>query len=301
MEEYSIRKLKKLADSLISYPEKYSEKKTPLLDMQCFLQSVLKCTKTYLFSHDDYILTEKEKSEIFKMFEKRKTGLPVAYITGHKEFYNLDFYVNPHVLIPKPDTELLVEKALEYIKENNFTNILDLCTGSGCIAVSVLKNLNNKIIMTASDISENALKVAQINSRQLLTEEENKRIRFIHADLFTPLSESVFFSENYDMIISNPPYVPKDITSQLLLDGRNEPRLALDGDYKCNTSDGTGLIAKLIPESFNRLKKGGMLLLECGEYNADKTEELLKKNAFSDTKIFYDLSGLKRVVTGLKI
>ena len=219
--------------------------------MQCFLQSVLKCTKTYLFSHDDYILTEKEKSEIFKMFEKRKTGLPVAYITGHKEFYNLDFYVNPHVLIPKPDTELLVEKALEYIKENNFTNILDLCTGSGCIAVSVLKNLNNKIIMTASDISENALKVAQINSRQLLTEEENKRIRFIHADLFTPLSESVFFSENYDMIISNPPYVPKDITSQLLLDGRNEPRLALDGDYKCNTSDGTGLIAKLIPESFN--------------------------------------------------
>lgn len=301
MEEYSIRKLKKLADSLISFPEKYSEKKTPLLDMQCFLQSVLKCTKTYLFSHDDYILTEKEKSEIFKMFEKRKTGLPVAYITGHKEFYNLDFYVNPHVLIPKPDTELLVEKALEYIKENNFTNILDLCTGSGCIAVSVLKNLNNKIIMTASDISENALKVAQINSRQLLTEEENKRIRFIHADLFTPLSESVFFSENYDMIISNPPYVPKDITSQLLLDGRNEPRLALDGDYKCNTSDGTGLIAKLIPESFNRLKKGGMLLLECGEYNADKTEELLKKNAFSDTKIFYDLSGLKRVVTGLKI
>ena len=109
MEEYSIRKLKKLADSLISFPEKYSEKKTPLLDMQCFLQSVLKCTKTYLFSHDDYILTEKEKSEIFKMFEKRKTGLPVAYITGHKEFYNLDFYVNPHVLIPKPDTELLVE------------------------------------------------------------------------------------------------------------------------------------------------------------------------------------------------
>jgi release factor glutamine methyltransferase len=300
MQSFSIRQLKQRSKTLITYPEKYTERKTPHLDMECFLQAVLHCDKTFLLAHDDYILTQKELFAVLQMCEKRKTGLPVAYITEKKEFFNLNFHVTPAVLIPKPDTELLVEKAIELIRQRNFTFIADICTGSGCIAVSILKNIDKKIFITASDISGEALNIAKINSLNLLTHEEQANIFFINADLFQPLSKNISFPDSFDLIVSNPPYIPSELTTRLLQDGRNEPRIALDGDLNYETQDGTGIIQKLIPQSFMKLKNNGILLLETGEYNADKTESLMKECGFIDTKIFLDLSGAKRVVYGLK-
>jgi release factor glutamine methyltransferase len=311
MDTYTIRKIKQLCNTLITYPENYSERKTPLLDMNCFLQSVLNCTKAFLLSHDDYVLKQNELDTLFEMCNKRCTGLPVAYITGHKEFFGLDFYVTTDVLIPKPDTEILVDKAIRLINENNYLNIADICTGSGCIAISVLKNTKNNVFITATDISEKTLEVAKINAQKLLSPQEQNKISFIHADLFSIFSETITDSnnahtsvlENFDIIISNPPYIPSELTTRLLEDGRSEPRLALDGDFKDTQNsekDGTSLIKRLIPESYKRLKNGGILILETGEYNADKTECLMKKNGFINTEIFLDLAGLKRVVLGIK-
>jgi len=303
---------------------------TPALDADCILCNILHTSRSFLLAHDEQNLSPSQYKAFCKAVEKRQTGLPVAYIVGHKEFFGLDFCVSPAVLIPKPDTELLVELALAEIEKRaaelkesangsakNCTGtkqahggepqlyIADVCTGSGCVILSILKTLEQKysellknirLVCRASDISEAALSLARKNATRLLDGSAIEKPRFFCADLlaFGPPPGRV--SENrYDIIVSNPPYVPSGVAAELLRDGRNEPLLALDGG-----KDGTDIIRRLITQSYRALKAGGILLLETGEYNASGTREALTKAGFSDIITFEDLSGLPRVTRARK-
>lgn len=307
------------------------------LDTDCLLQFFLKKDKTYILTHHDLELTESQISDFNSLVEKRKTGFPIAYITGKKEFFGYDFFVTPDVLIPKPDTEILVEDAINEIVEfynANFNSqnkiisdvrvirIADICSGSGCIGLSVLKSLEEKIAdkiifdLTMTDLSDKALAVTKKNAESLF-EKDFSKIKFLNGDLLC--GETCF-----DFILSNPPYVPHEMTEDLLKDGRSEPRLALDGDKDCgkekksdernstcknnfdlkevpfDTNDGLAIIRRLIPLAYDALNNNGSFLMECGEYQTRKVKLLFEDAGFSDVKILCDLSGQERVVKGVK-
>ena len=299
--EKSIFNVKKEIISLLKNSKNPFVSQSPVLDANILLCHFLNLSKTALICNDSRILTETELDLIQKGIEKRLSGLPVAYITNHKEFFGYDFYVDQNVLIPKPDTELLVEQALLAVdkafatapEKNADYKIADVCTGSGCIAISVLKTLFQKygssIKVAASDISKAALAVAEKNADTLLSQEERQNISFYQGDLFQAFSSSE--NQKFDMILSNPPYVPTNLTEELLSDGRSEPRLALDGD-----SDGLGIIRRLVEEAKNHLKKGGVFFLEAGEYNVEEAGKCLLNAGFTDIFIHKDLSGLLRLV-----
>ena len=277
------------------------------------LEHCLKQNKTWILVHSEEELSAEQFSWLTEAVAKRKTGLPVAYITGHKEFYGYDFTVSPDVLIPKPDTEILVEKAIdEIITKIEFQPeivlpVCDMCAGSGCIGISVLKNLIEEFKIpsgqlpkfTIADISEKALDIARQNAKKLLPPAEFEELRFIQTDLF---SEVPF---TFDLILTNPPYIPARMVTALLKDGRNEPRLALDGDIgifgvPTEENDGLGIIRRLVPESYGHLAYNGVLLMETGEYNAAATKIIFEQNKFRCTKIFKDLEGQDRNVYGIR-
>ena len=299
--EKSIFNVKKEIISLLKNSKNPFVAQSPVLDANILLCHFLNLSKTALICNDSRILTETELDTIQKGIEKRLSGLPVAYITKHKEFFGYDFYVDQNVLIPKPDTELLVEQALLSVDKAFATapekkadyKIADVCTGSGCIAISVLKTLFQKyrasIKVAASDISKAALVVAEKNADTLLSQEERQNISFYQGDLFQAFSSSE--NQKFDMILSNPPYVPTNLTEELLSDGRSEPRLALDGD-----SDGLGIIRRLVVDAKNHLKKGGVFFLEAGEYNVEEAGKCLLNVGFTDIFIHKDLAGLLRLV-----
>ena len=301
LNEKSIFNVKKEIISLLKNSKNPFVAQSPVLDANILLCHFLNLSKTALICNDSRILTETELDTIQQGIEKRLSGLPVAYITKHKEFFGYDFYVDQNVLIPKPDTELLVEQALLAVDKAFATapekkadyKIADVCTGSGCIAISVLKTLFQKyrasIKVAASDISKAALAVAKKNADTLLSQEERQNISFYQGDLFQAFSSSE--NQKFDMILSNPPYVPTNLTEELLSDGRSEPRLALDGD-----SDGLGIIRRLVEEAKNHLKKGGVFFLEAGEYNVEEAGKCLLNAGFTDIFIHKDLAGLLRLV-----
>lgn len=283
---------------------------SPLLDCQVFLQHILNCDKTFLIFHREKILTTEEEKIYNDYVNRRKTGLPVAYITGHKEFYGYDFLVTSDVLIPKPDTEILVEKAISIIKENleqkRTLRICDMCTGSGCIGLTILKScIENSVPqnqipeITLVDISEKALDMAKKNYIHLGLDKSSAEVDFIQSNLFENVDGT------FDLIVTNPPYIPSTEAKELLTDGRSEPILALDGDINLDGSptlenDGLGIIRNLVPQAKTRLNKNGILLMETGEYNADDAKKIMEQNEFCDTQIFLDLEGQKRDVMGIK-
>lgn len=285
---------------------------TPALDVDCILENILKKTRTYLMAHREMELSPDQWHQFNCDITRRATGLPVAYITGHKEFYGLDFLVTPDVLIPKPDTELLVEHALkeihsrmpdttDYAQDYSY-RMIDVCTGSGCIAVSVLHELRNIIpgttdsgAVTLADISPEALAVAKQNAERLLGKGVMQGIRFLQGDLLN----STGTEEKYDLILSNPPYIPAPEVTELLADGRQEPRLALDGDAGDPLSkDGLAVIRRLILQAWEHLATGGLFLCETGEYNAEKALLLMKAAGFREVTAFRDLSGQLRLIQG---
>ena len=280
---------------------------SPELDVQVLLSHALKYDKTQLLLFAENHIPQDKLDWLNNAISLRKTGLPVAYITGVKEFYGYDFFVSPDVLIPKPDTEVLVERAIEMIMNAldgecvtvgsgaaaRSLKILDMCTGSGCIGIAVMKTLyalekvpvENLPLMTLVDISEPALAIAKKNAAALLPDGEIlQKITFIQSDLFEKVDGE------FDFILTNPPYVPSKMVDELLKDGRNEPRLALDGDV-----DGTSLIKKLITQSCKHLAQNGTILMETGEYNAQTTADFAQKAGFA-TEIHRDLEGQMRVV-----
>ncbi|MBO4629314.1 MAG: peptide chain release factor N(5)-glutamine methyltransferase [Treponema sp.] len=282
---------------------------SPELDVQVLLSHALKYNKTQLLLFAENHIPEDKLAWLNNAIAQRKTGLPVAYITGVKEFYGYDFFVTPDVLIPKPDTEVLVERAMELIIEAaRPLRILDMCTGSGCIGLSVMKTLyalekvpvENLPQMTMVDISEPALAIAKKNAAALLPDADIlQKITFIQSDLFEKVEGQ------FDFILTNPPYVPSSMVDELLKDGRNEPRLALDGDAALRepqgpqtasgSQAGTHLIKKLITQSCKHLAQNGTILMETGEYNAQATADFAQKSGFA-TEIHRDLEGQLRVV-----
>jgi release factor glutamine methyltransferase len=296
---------------------------TPSLDIDCLLVSALEKTgfqtinRSFLLSHNQDRLLPQTIELCEKYVYLRKTGLPIAYILEEKEFFGYSFYVNPNVLIPKPDTELLIEKTLEEVEKivkairapelytDKEISIADICTGSGCIAITLLLQLKEKQIQTrifGTDISEKALEVAKINRSRLLESQESL-LSFYLGDLTQPLPQN----QQYSLIVSNPPYVPCSVTKELLLDGRNEPSLALDGDTdigsgnsKAESSDGLAIIRRLIPQVWDKLKSKGVFLIETGEYNAGETAKLMTNQGFVDIVTYTDLGGQPRVTRAIK-
>ena len=292
---------------------------SPKLDAEVLLSYCLGFSKTELLLKRDYEVPADKEAWLNDAITRRATGLPIAYITGHKEFYGYDFIVSPDVLIPKPDTEILVERAVDVIlskidaRPDSLLTICDMCTGSGCIALSVAKTLleDERIPpeqlpkFTLADISEPALDIARRNAPALLADHgtlATSRFTFVRTNLFDAISEAI----KYDVILSNPPYIPHTMVDELLLDGRSEPRLALDGDITIEgdraltqsgspANDGLEIIRNLIPQADAHLAPYGTILMETGEYNAEKTAELAREAGFLST-IHRDLEGQLRVV-----
>lgn len=282
---------------------------TPFLDADIFLQNSLGKDKTFVLLNKDFTLDESQEKKIVEWTRARARGLAVAYIVGKKEFFGYDFFVDQSVLLPKPDTEILVARAVELVSEkisaneNSILTVCDMCAGSGCVALSVLRTLADDERVpferlphiTMVDISLPALSVAKKNAETLLRGAELSRVKFIQSNLF----EAVPFS--FDVILANPPYVPHEEACALLADGRGEPLLALDGDVAPNgdfsgTNDGLEVARRLAREAKTHLSPGGILLMETGEYNADAAADFFKLHGFRDVKIIRDLEGQKRVV-----
>ncbi len=223
-----------------------------------------------------------------KAVERRMRREPLYYITGEAPFMGLDFKVDNRVLIPRADTEILVEEALKEL--NDGSRILDLCTGSGCILISLIK-YSNDCEGTGTDISRDALDAAAENAGNILG--EDKKTRFLCGDLFEPLKGS---GEKFEMIVSNPPYIASGVISTLQSEVRDyEPIGALDG-----SDSGLVFYERIVPSAKEYLAVGGSLFLEIGYDQGNAVREMMEKEGYIDVRVIRDYAGLDRVVTGIK-
>ncbi len=261
--------------------------KTYSLDSELLLAHTLNITREKLLTNLKRIINKKNFLKYKGFVIRRKKNEPVAYILEKKEFWKYEFFVNNDVLIPRPETEIIVEEILKKIEVKSSKRFLDVGTGSGCIIISILKERPN-CLGTAIDISKKAIKVAQFNAK--MHHLQNK-INFINMDI------DKFKHNKYDFVISNPPYINKFNLKRL---GDNiklyEPQLALEAGI-----DGFSKINKLILRSKILLKNNGKLVFEIGEKQIDKAKYLLKKNGFYINKICRDISALPRVIISTKL
>ncbi len=240
--------------------------------------------ESVVYHYEDII--EIDKVNRYKeLLNKVVEGIPVQYITNRQEFMGLEFYVDENVLIPQPDTEILVEEVIEKYKDRE-CKILDLCTGSGAIGIALAKYIEGSEVF-ASDISCKALQIAKLNAERNLV---HRKMNFIESNMFENFAK--FKAEKFDIIVSNPPYIKSDVINQLDIQVKNEPHLALDGGV-----DGLEFY-RLIADNANLyLKDNGMLFLEIGYDQRDSVIKLLKKNNFySDIYSKKDLGGNDRIV-----
>ena len=261
----------------------------PNLKSRILLSNLLEKSKEYLIIHDTDEIDEKIKEIFFKQIDRLKENEPIQYIANHQEFMGFDFYVDENVLIPQPDTENLVEEILMIVDkekckyDSNYIRILDLCTGSGAIAISLSKILNsNKILIYGSDISENAIKIAEENATRNLA-----RVIFMKSDLFNDIDEAFKF----DIIVSNPPYIETDIIASLSEEVKYEPILALDGG-----KDGLKYYKEIVENAKKYLNPNGFLAFEIGYNQKESVENILKENKYINIYSKKDLSGNDRIV-----
>ncbi|MGO9340488.1 MAG: peptide chain release factor N(5)-glutamine methyltransferase [Terracidiphilus sp.] len=286
-------------------------------DAESLLMHLLRIDRTWLLTHPDFEAGSELWKSYFEFLQRRCLGEPIQYITGETEFYGLPLFVTPDVLIPRPETEHLVEKAIELAmtlnrsvtghdlsraegstKQNralapaesgsDFPFILDVGTGSGAIAVALAHQLPHARI-TALDVSPAALAIASENAARNAV---SGRIRFLESDLLAAVA-----NERFEMVVSNPPYVPTRDRDSLSVEVRDhEPALALfAGD------DGLDVIRRLIPEAFAVLQPSGFLLMEIGYGQSDAVAELLRNAGFARIEFVPDLQGIPRVASGQKL
>lgn len=256
---------------------------TPKLKVRLLMQYILGKSRQYLIIYDKNTLTEEQEKKFFYYIDKLKKGMPIEHITHQKEFMKLNFFVDENVLIPRQDTEVLVEEVIKLAKKTRGKKILDLCTGSGAIAISLAKYIDNSEI-TAVDISEKALQVAEVNAKNNNVEEQ---ITFVLSNLFNKLPY-----EKYDIIVSNPPYIKKEVIPTLDREVQKEPVIALDGGI-----DGLDFYRKIIEQAYDYLKYNGYLCLEIGYDQKDEVFNLLKQyNQYINTYCIKDLYDNDRVV-----
>lgn len=255
----------------------------PSLKARLLLQYILNKPRQYLIVYDNEQLTLRQEVNFFKGIKKLAKGIPLQHITHSQEFMKMTFYVNEDVLIPRPDTEILVEEVIKIAKRINAKKILDLCTGSGAIAISLAKYIEESQI-TAVDISDKAISVAKLNAKNNNVENQ---IIFVESDLFKQLPK-----EKYDIIVSNPPYIKKEIIKSLDKEVQNEPKIALDGGY-----DGLDFYRKIISNADEFLKFTGYVCLEIGYDQKEDVLELLKNEGkYVDTSCKKDLFDNDRVI-----
>lgn len=258
------------------------------LDAWYLLEYVTGVSKAMYFAEPERAVSEENADRYIDCIRRRAAHIPLQHITGEQEFMGYPFYVNEHVLIPRQDTETLVEEAIQVMRPK--MKILDMCTGSGCIVLSILKMCREKYYMTelqgiGADVSEEALKVARENGRRL-----EVPVTWIQSDLFAKIPEE----EKYEVIVSNPPYIETAVIDTLQEEVRlHDPYIALDGK-----EDGLYFYRRIISEAGKYLKPQGKLMFEIGCEQAKAVEELMKNAGYEQITVKKDLAGLDRVVYG---
>lgn len=258
------------------------------LDAWYLLEYVTGVSKAMYFAEPERAVSEENADRYIDCIRRRAAHIPLQHITGEQEFMGYPFCVNEHVLIPRQDTEVLVEEAIQVMRPK--MKVLDMCTGSGCIVLSILKMCREKYYMTdlqgiGADVSEEALKVARENGRRL-----EVPVTWIQSDLFAKIPEE----EKYDVIVSNPPYIETAVIDTLQEEVRlHDPYIALDGK-----EDGLYFYRRIISEAGKYLKPQGKLMFEIGCEQAKAVEELMKNAGYEQITVKKDLAGLDRVVYG---
>ncbi len=277
--------MKTVREALFEGASLLTNSETPFLDVVLLLSHVLGISKEQLFASYPDPVSEERFAMYSAAVKRRKENYPVSYIRNEKEFFGLTFYVDERVLVPRPDTETLVESALKVIQENRKINsTLDLCTGSGCIGITI-KHVFPDISVTCTDISPDALEVCKYNSTKLL----GTPLPVIESNLFENIKGT------FGIILSNPPYLKKAEMEQMKTSEWPEPYLALDGG-----DDGLIFIRKIIENAIHYLIPGGFLLLESAIDQTYSVEKMMISSGYTRTSIVRDLTGRNRVTMGRK-
>lgn len=260
---------------------KSSNVESPKLKARLLLQYILKKPRQYLIVYDNQEVDKKAQWEYFVNIEKLTKGVPLQHITHTQEFMKMDFYVDENVLIPRPDTEVLVEEVIKIAQKIDSPKILDLCTGSGAIAISLKKYISNAQVY-AVDISKKALEIAKKNANRL-----ESNVKFIESNLFDKVRK-----EKFDIIVSNPPYIKKTDINYLSQEVQKEPQIALDGGY-----DGLDFYRKISYQAIDYLKFGSYLCFEIGfDQKEDVMDIINKVEHYTGTYCKKDLCGNDRVI-----
>lgn len=255
----------------------------PNLKARLLMQYILNKSRQYILVYDNKQLTQAQEFQYFRNIEKLIKKFPLQHITHQQEFMKMTFYVDENVLIPRPDTEILVEEVIQIAKKINAKKILDMCTGSGAIAVSLAKYIPDSRI-TAVDISSKALNIAKKNAKSNQVENQ---ITFVESNLFENLPK-----EKYDIIVSNPPYIKNEEIKTLDKEVQKEPKLALDGGI-----DGLDFYRAIIKQDYEYLKFNGYLCFEIGYDQKEEVMELIKQEEkYKDTYSKKDLYGNDRII-----
>ncbi len=261
--------------------------KSALLDSEILLSEVINESREFIILNLNHNISEKEYDFFQKLIQQRSKGKPIAYLTGKKSFWNYEFYINDKVLIPRPDTEIVIEQILKIYKKKDKISFLDIGFGSGCILLSILKEKKD-FKATGIDISDDALKVCEINAYKLGVK---NRVRLFKSDI------DKFSKGKYDLIISNPPYIKNLDLKYLEKDVINfEPKLALDGGL-----DGISEIRKIIKKSSELIKNGGKLILEIAYNQKKEVKRLLIDNSFYINSVIKDFANNDRCIISTKI
>lgn len=276
-----------IKELIIKYSKELEEiSSTPRLDVETLLQKVLDVDRLYILLNLERTLSEDEERLFNKFINERLNNRPIAYIVENREFMGLDFYVKEGVLIPRPDTEVLVEEVIELGKDKGPINILDIGTGSGAITVSLAKYLENAEI-TSVDISDIALEIGKINA---VNNNVDNKINFVKSDLFTNIDKNMKF----DIIVSNPPYIKREVIETLDKQVKDfEPYNALEGGV-----DGLDFYRAITSQAKDYLKEGGILAYEVGHDQSEDVSKLMEKDGYTNIYTRKDLQQIDRVVIG---
>jgi len=259
----------------------------PHLDCEILLSKSINKNKMHIILNPKEILKSEQLNDFNSLIERRKKGEPIAYLINKKEFWKNEFYVNKSVLIPRPDTEIIIEQVLKIYSKNSQAQILDIGTGSGCILLSILKE-RSSFYGTGIDISKKSINISKFNAKKLKL---NSRVRFYNSDVDN------FKIGKYDLIVSNPPYIELLSLKYLERDVVNfEPKLALSGGF-----DGFSKIRKVISKASKLIKRNGKFILEIGFNQKNKTQEILKKESFYINKTLKDYGEKDRCIISTKI
>ena len=255
------------------------------LDARLLLEHICGTDRNTLLVHGDRTVSPEEEKQYLDAVERRSRRIPLQQITGQQEFMGLPFWVNSNVLIPRQDTEVLVEEVLKHTHDG--MRILDMCTGSGCILISIL-HYSNDCEGLGVDVSSPALEVAEENAERLLSGRTGVSARFLQSDLFEAVDGK------YDILVSNPPYIRSAVVDTLMPEVKDyEPRIALDGE-----EDGLVFYRRILSDCKKNLKKGGMLFFEIGYDQAEAVKGMMEQAGFLEVTVKKDFGGLDRVVFG---